>query len=44
MEQKLKEIYLEFDKKRKKHDAILADQNDIEELKKLEAQIKKKKS
>jgi hypothetical protein len=43
MEKKVKEIYASFDAKRKKHEALKADQQDIEDLKKLEEKIKKNK-
>ncbi len=43
MEKKVKEIYTDFDKKRKKYDAIQADNEDIKELKQIEKNIKKKK-
>jgi hypothetical protein len=43
MENKVREIYAEFDNRRKNHEAIQADQEDIEELKRLEDDIKRKK-
>ncbi len=43
MEQKARAIYKEFDNKRKKHEALQADQNDMNELKQLEEEIKRKK-
>lgn len=42
MEQKVREIYSLFDKKRKTFDAKLADKQDLEELKQLEEKLKKK--
>jgi len=42
MEKKVKEIYTDFDKRRKEYDAIQADNDDIKELKKIEENIKKK--
>ena len=41
MEAKVREIYAEFDKHRKEYEALEADKEDMEELKKLEEQIKK---
>ena len=43
MEKIVKEIYTDFDKKRKEYNAIQADNEDIKELKQLEENIKKKK-
>ena len=43
MENKVREIYAEFDNRRKKYEADQADQEDIEELKRLEDDIKRKK-
>jgi len=43
MEEKVREIYRLFDKKRKIHDAIQADKEDLEELNCLENRIKKSK-
>ncbi len=43
MENKVKEIYEQFDHRRKQFDALQADQEDLEELKQLEEKIKKKK-
>jgi len=42
MEKKVREMYTEFAKIRKEHEALKADQNDMEELKKLEDEIKRK--
>jgi len=42
MEKHVSEIYLEFDKRRKEFDALEADRNDMEELKQIENEIKKK--
>ncbi len=42
MEKHVSEIYLEFDKRRKAFDALEADKNDMEELKQIENEIKKK--
>ena len=42
MEKIVKEIYTDFDKKRKEYNAIQADNEDIKELKQLEENIKKK--
>jgi hypothetical protein len=42
METRVREIYSEFDKRRKENEALEADKEDIEELKKLEEKIKKK--
>jgi len=42
MEKQVSEIYLEFDKRRKEFDALEADRNDMEELKQIENEIKKK--
>ncbi len=42
MEKRVREIYTEFTKIRKEHEALKADQNDMEELKKLEDEIKRK--
>ena len=42
MKEKVKLIYEEFDKKRKKQDLIEEDKNDLEELKKLENKLKLK--
>jgi len=41
MENKVREIYAEFDKRRKEYEALQADNEDLEELKKLEEKIKK---
>jgi hypothetical protein len=43
MEEHVKQIYRKFDKRRKKYEALQADNEDMEELKKLEDEIKKKK-
>jgi hypothetical protein len=43
MENKVKEIYEQFDNRRKQFDALRADQKDMEELKQLEEKIKTKK-
>jgi len=43
MEEKVREIYQLFDKKRKNYDAIQADQEDLATLQQLEEQVKKKK-
>ncbi|MEI6050594.1 MAG: virulence RhuM family protein [Bacteroidota bacterium] len=43
MENKVREIYEQFDNRRKQFDALQADQNDMEELKQLEEEIKTKK-
>lgn len=43
MEKKVKEIYASFDSKRKLYEADQADKKDLEELKALEAKIKKEK-
>ena len=42
MENKVKEIYTDFDKRRKEYDAIQADNDDIKELKQIEENIKRK--
>ncbi len=44
MEEKVKEIYTQFDQRRKTADAQAADAQDLEELKALEQQIKDKKA
>jgi len=41
MEAKVREIYAHYDKRRKEHDALEADKEDMEELKQLEEKIKK---
>jgi hypothetical protein len=41
MEAKVREIYMEFDKRRKEFEAMEADKQDLEELKQLEEKIKK---
>lgn len=41
MEAKVREIYAEFDKRRKEYDAMEADKQDLEELKQLEEKIKR---
>ena len=43
MEEKVREIYQLFDAKRKKYEAIQADQEDLAELKMLEEKIEKSK-
>lgn len=43
MEEKVREIYRLFDAKRKRHEAIQADQEDLTELKLLEEKIEKRK-
>lgn len=43
MEQKAKDIYARFDQKRKAYDARQADEQDMEELKRLEEKLRKKK-
>jgi len=43
MENKVKEIYEQFDNRRKQFEALQADQKDMEELKQLEEKIKSKK-
>ena len=43
MEQLIRKVYAEFDKKRKAYDAQLADKQDLEELKQLEEKLQKKK-
>ncbi len=42
MEKKVREIYGQFDQRRKQFEALQADKKDIEELKKIEEEIKKK--
>jgi hypothetical protein len=44
MEKQVSEIYKSFDKRRKKFEALQADNEDLEELKKLEQEIKSKKN
>ena len=39
MERKVKEIYTDFDIRRKEYDALQADKDDIEELKQIENDI-----
>lgn len=43
MEKKVKEIYTDFDKRRKEYEAIQADNEDIKELKQIVENIKHKK-
>lgn len=43
MEKQVAEVYANFDKRRKKFEALQADNEDLEELKKLEQEIKSKK-
>ena len=43
MEEKVREIYRLFDAKRKRYEAIQADQEDLAELKLLEEKIEKSK-
>ncbi len=40
MENKVKNIYSQFDRKRKAYDALIADNDDMKELKQLEQNIK----
>lgn len=42
MEEKVREIYAQFDKKRKKHEAKQADKQDLDELKAIENRLKGK--
>ena len=42
MEQKVKEIYQSFNKKRKNYEALKADEQDLQELKELENRLKRK--
>lgn len=42
MEKQVRKIYSDFDKRRKKYEALQADKDDIEELKQIENDIKKK--
>lgn len=44
MEKQVSEIYKSFDKRRKKFEALQADNEDLEELKKIEQEIKSKKN
>jgi len=41
MEAKVREIYAEYDKRRKEYEALETDKEDLEELKQLEEKIKK---
>ncbi len=43
MEAKVREIYAQYDKRRKEYEALEADKQDLEELKQLEEKIKKEK-
>ncbi len=43
MEAKVREIYAEFDKRRKEYEALEADKEELDELKKLEEKVKKGK-
>ncbi len=43
MEKQVSEIYANFDNRRKKYEALQSDKEDLEELKKLEQEIKRKK-
>jgi hypothetical protein len=43
MEKQVTDIYKNFDKRRKEFEALQADNEDLEELKKLEQEIKSKK-
>ena len=43
MEKHVREIYSDFDKRRKEYEALQADKDDIEELKQIENEIKNKK-
>ena len=43
MEKQVSEIYKSFDKRRKEFEALQADNEDLEELRKLEQEIKNKK-
>ncbi len=43
MEKQVSETYAQFDQRRKEYEALQADKEDLEELKKLEQEIKKKK-
>ena len=43
MERQVTEVYKSFDKRRKEFEALQADNEDLEELKKLEQEIKNKK-
>ncbi|MGA1871992.1 MAG: virulence RhuM family protein [bacterium] len=43
MEKMVRKVYAEFDKKRKAYDARLADEQDLEEMKKLEKKLHQKK-
>ncbi len=44
METKMREIYAEFDKRRKEYDALEADKEELEELKRLEEKVNKSKN
>jgi hypothetical protein len=41
MESQVEKIYTEFDQKRKVYDALISDQNDLEEIKAIESKVKK---
>ena len=43
MEKQVNEIYINYDKRRKEFEALQADNEDLEELRKLEQEIKNKK-
>ena len=43
MEKQVNEIYANFDNRRKEYEALQADKEDLDELKKLEREIKNKK-
>ena len=43
MKNKVKEIYTDFDKRRKEYEALKSDEEDIKELKQIENEIKKLK-
>lgn len=43
MEKQVSEIYANFDNRRKEYEALQADKEDLEDLKKLEQEIKSKK-
>lgn len=42
MESQVEKIYKHFDQKRKKYDALISDQNDLEEIKAIESKVKKR--
>jgi len=43
MKKHVSDIYTNFDKRRKEYEALQADKKDLEELKKIEQEIKSKK-